>query len=58
MLNWIIYRINAKILFLKWSLIISFIINTVYLYSYQNVEPIKELISQYYPFSAETFIIG
>ncbi len=58
LLNWIIYRINAKILFSKWSLVISFIINTIYLYSYQNVEPVREFISHYYPFSPETFIIG
>ena len=58
LLNWIIYRINAKILFSKWSLIISFMINTIYLYSYQNVEPVREFISHYYPFSPETFIIG
>nr|WP_263314123.1 acyltransferase family protein [Mammaliicoccus sp. Marseille-Q6498] len=57
-LNWIFYRINPKILFSKWSMIIAFIINTTYLYSHQNVEQVTNFVDHYYPFSPETFIGG
>ncbi|GGI39463.1 acyltransferase family protein [Mammaliicoccus stepanovicii] len=57
-LNWIFYRINPKILFSKWSLLIAFIVNTAYLYAYQNVESVTHFIDSYYPISSQTFIGG
>lgn len=58
LLNWLIYRINSKILYSKWSLIIAFIVNTVYLYSHQNIDSVTKFVETYYPFSPETFIVG
>ncbi|WP_323703744.1 acyltransferase family protein [Mammaliicoccus sp. Dog046] len=57
-LNWIIYRINPRILYSKWSLFLAFIINTAYLYSYQNLDQVTDFVDQYYPLSPQTFIGG
>lgn len=58
LLNWVIYRINPRILYSKWSLFIAFIINTTYLYSYQNVEQVTDFVNHYYLLSPQTFIVG
>ncbi|WP_416350040.1 acyltransferase family protein [Mammaliicoccus lentus] len=58
LLNWLVYRINANILYSKWSLIIAFSLNTLYLYSYQNIEEVTKFVDTYYPLSSETFIVG
>lgn len=58
LLNWIIYRMNSKILFSKWMLVISFVINTLYLYSYQNIDNVTKFVDKNYPLSSQTFILG
>ncbi|WP_232183260.1 acyltransferase family protein [Mammaliicoccus sciuri] len=57
-LNWFIYKINSKILYSKKILLLSFIVNTIYLYSYQNIDNVTKFMDNYYPFKSETFIVG
>ncbi|TDM12131.1 acyltransferase family protein [Macrococcus lamae] len=58
LLNYLIYKINPAILGSKLALILSIIVNAVYLYAYEFVEPVKTFMDAHYPISFNTFILG
>lgn len=58
LLNYIIYKINPKILSSKTMLVLSFIVNFAFLYSHYNFDPVWNFTNDIYPLNNATFILG
>ncbi|MEB7040079.1 polysaccharide intercellular adhesin biosynthesis/export protein IcaC [Staphylococcus gallinarum] len=57
-LSYIIYKINYKLFNSKVLLILSLIVQVVFLYNLHNNNAFHELFKQFYPLSENTFILG
>lgn len=54
----IIYKIDVRILSSKIALVLSFVINVAFLYSYYEIEAVNNFFMSYYPLSHNTIFLG
>lgn len=57
-LSIVIYKLSPKLNYSKTMLVISFIINFIYLYTYYEVEVVTNFFDSYYPLSPQTNLLG